>query len=131
MKVGDYIRTYEGIIEKIYEEDDIGENGVCIDTTFFDDYAEETNFVKYKDIKKHSARIIDLIEIGDYVNDYKVLELVDSIYSNSKRVLIYKNEKEKSEIWKYIQEYDGKLHTQDDIKSIVSKEQFKNISYDV
>lgn len=131
MKVGDYIRTYEGIIGKIYEEDDIGENGVCIDTTFFDDYAEETNFVKYKDIKKHSARIIDLIEIGDYVNDYKVLELVDSIYSNSKRVLIYKNEKEKSEIWKYIQEYDGKLHTQDDIKSIVSKEQFKNISYDV
>ena len=131
MKVGDYIRTYEGIIGKIYEEDDIGENGVCIDTTFFDDYAEETNFVKYKDIKKHSARIIDLIEIGGYVNDYKVLELVDSIYSNSKRVLIYKNEKEKSEIWKYIQEYDGKLHTQDDIKSIVSKEQFKNISYDV
>lgn len=131
IKVGDYIRTFDGIIGKIEEDDDIEENGIYIDTTFLDDYAEESNFVKYKDIKNHSARIIDLIEVGDYVNDYKVLELVDSIYSNSKRVLIYKNEKEKSEIWKYIQEHDGKLHTQDDIKSIVSKEQFKNAIYDV
>lgn len=119
MKVGDYIRTYEGIIGKIYEEDDIGENGVCIDTTFFDDYAEETNFVKYKDIKKHSAKIIDLIEIGDYVNDYKV--------SDKEGTLLVTNVKgiDRSYYHIPISQYG------DGIKSIVTKEQFSSVSYEV
>ena len=131
IKIGEYVRNRDGILGKILEEDDIGENGVCIDTAYLDDYADETNFVKYEDIKNHSFDIIDLIEVGDYVNEYKVLEIADSIYKNSKRILIYKNEKEKYERWIYIQEYDGKIHTQDDIKSIVTKEQFKAVEYEV
>lgn len=131
IEVEEYIRTYEGIIGKILEDEDIGKNGVYIDTTFLDDYADETNFVKYEDIKKHSSNIIDLIEVGDYVNGYKILDIADSIYKNSKRILIYRNEKEKYEKWIYIQEYDGKIHTQDDIKSIVTKEQFKIVEYEV
>lgn len=82
-------------------------------------------------ITKHSKNIIDLIEVGDYVNGYKVLDKQDSIYENSKRILIYRNQKERYERWIYIQEYDGKIHTQDDIKSIVTKEQFKAVEYEV
>lgn len=108
IEVEEYIRTYEGIIGKILEDEDIGKNGVYIDTTFLDDYADETNFVKYEDIKKHSLNLIDLIEVWDYVNGYKILDIADSIYKNSKRILIYRNEKEKYEKWIYIQEYDGK-----------------------
>lgn len=131
LKTEEYIRTYEGIIGKVLEDEDIGKNGVYIDTTFLDDYADETNFVKYEDIKKHSLNLIDLIEVGDYVNGYKILDIADSIYKNSKRILIYRNEKEKYEKWIYIQEYDGKIHTQDDIKSIVTKEEFKSIEYNI
>lgn len=121
IKIGEYIRTKDGIIGKIFEEDDIGKYGVCIDTTFLDDYADETNFVKYEDIKKHSFNIIDLIEEGDYVNGNEItLEapnpdpLCDPIYGYFDRygelVGIIENE---------------------DIKSIVTKEQFKAIEYEV
>ena len=121
IQVGEYIRTYDGIIGKILEDEDIGENGVYIDTTFLDDYADETNFVKYKDIKSHSFNLIDLIEEGDYVNGNEIaLEapnpdpLCDPIYGYFDRygelVGIIENE---------------------DIKSIVTKEQFKSIEYEV
>ena len=117
----EYIRTEYGIIGKILEDEDIGENGVYIDTTFLDDYADETNFVKYEDIKKHSFNIIDLIEEGDYVNGNEIaLEapnpdpLCDPIYGYFDRygelVGIIENE---------------------DIKSIVTKEQFKSVEYEV
>ena len=121
IQVGEYIRTYNGIIGKIFEEDDIGKYGVCIDTTFLDDYADETSFVEYKDIKSHSFNIIDLIEEGDYVNGNEIaLEapnpdpLCDPIYGYFDRygelVGIIENE---------------------DIKSIVTKEQFKSAEYEV
>ena len=117
----EYIRTEYGIIGKILEDEDIGENGVYIDTTFLDDYADETNFVKYEDIKSHSFNIIDLIEEGDYVNGNEIaLEapnpdpLCDPIYGYFDRygelVGIIENE---------------------DIKSIVTKEQFKSAEYEV
>lgn len=121
IEVGEYIRTYNGIIGKILEDEDIAENGVYIDTTFLDDYVDETNFVKYEDIKKHSFNIIDLIEEGDYVNRNEIaLEapnpdpLCDPIYGYFDRygelVGIIENE---------------------DIKSIVTKEQFKSLEYEV
>ena len=121
IQVEEYIRTYNGIIGKILEDEDIGEDGVCIDTTFLDDYADETNFVKYEDIKSHSFNLIDLIEEGDYVNGNEIaLEapnpdpLCDPIYGYFDRygelVGIIENE---------------------DIKSIVTKEQFKSVEYEV
>lgn len=129
IEVGEYIRTKDGRIDKV-DRYSIGccvyhcKNGMCIDEC-------ETVGIPISDIKKHSSNIIDLIEVGDYVNGYKILDIADSIYKNSKRILIYRNEKEKYERWIYIQEYDGKIHTQDDIKSIVTKEQFKIIEYEI
>lgn len=131
IKVGEYVRTEDGIIGKVLEEDDISDKGICINNSFFDDWGEITDFVKYENVIKHSSNLIDLIEVGDFVNDYKVLDMEDSIYKNSKRILIYRNQKERYERWIYIQEYDGKIHTQDDIKSIVTKEQMKSIEYEV
>lgn len=65
------------------------------------------------------------------MNGYKVLDIQDSIYKNSKRILIYRNQKERYERWIYIQEYDGKVHTQDDIESILTKEQFAQAEYKI
>lgn len=129
IEVGEYIRTKDGRIDKVDRYSIAScvyhcKNGMCIDEC-------ETVGIPISDIKKHSPNIIDLIEVGDYVNGYKILDIADSIYKNSKRILIYRNEKEKYEKWMYIQEYDGKIHTQDDIKSIVTKEQFKIIEYEI
>ena len=121
IEVAEYIRTKDGIIGKVLEDEDIVEDEVYIDTTFLNDYADETNFVKSEDIKSHSFNIIDLIEEGDYVNGNEIaLEapnpdpLCDPIYGYFDRygelVGIIKNE---------------------DIKSIVTKEQFKAIEYEV
>lgn len=121
IKIGEYVRNRDGILGKILEEDDIGENGVCIDTAYLDDYADETNFVKYEDIKNHSFDIIDLIEVGDYVNGHLVVDLDKNIY-NQKLV---------------ITEVDGKdgairhHYLEKSIKSIVTKEQFEAMEYEV
>ena len=122
IQVEEYIRTYEGIIGKVLEDEDIGENGVYIDTTFLDDYADETNFVKYEDIKKHSFNIIDLIEERDYVNGIKIYSLKKGIGYRDKEqevVIINKNF------------CNCKFIRTEDIKSIVTKEQFKIVEYEV
>ena len=134
LKTEEYIRTYEGIIGKVLEDEDIGKNGVYIDTTFLDDYVDETNFVKYADIKKHSFNIIDLIEKGDYVNGF----LIDYINLDCK-VPFLRSERPYREATTWYKDLNEKgkdynmcLHfKQEDIKSIVTKEQFKNIEYEV
>ena len=134
IEVGDYIRTKDGIIGKVLEDEDIVEDGVYIDTTFLNDYADETNFVKYEDIKKHSFNIIDLIEEGDYVNGF----LIDYINLDCK-VPFLRSERPYREATTWYKDliekgkdYNMCLHfKQEDIKSIVTKEQFKIVEYEV
>ena len=68
-------------------------------------------------IVKHSKNIIDLIEVGDYVNGHLVIDKKNDegrmeISLESDHLIYY-----------YIEEKD--------IKSIVTKEQFKQIQYEV
>lgn len=121
IKVGDYIRTYDGIIGKVLEEDDIGQNIVSIDTIFFDDYADETGLVKYESIKKYSANIIDLIEKGDII----VYTLNKMTVPKLTRVNIYKEARTFNE---YLGAGGYKLDRVD-ILSIATHEQFRNIEY--
>lgn len=127
IKVGEYVRFSNGKIRKII--------GIDVDGHLLVDiYISGSNLLTFNeeaDIVKHSKNIIDLIEIGDYVNGYKILEIADSIYENSKRILVYKNQKESYERWIYIQEFNGKIHTQDDITSILTKEKFESESYKI
>ena len=65
-------------------------------------------------IGKASHNIIDLIEVGDYVNGYLVLNVLD--FNDNTRLLSLERI------------YDNKI-TEEDIKSIVTKEQFENMEY--
>lgn len=70
-----------------------------------------------KDIINASFNIIDLIEVGDYVNGNVVKELNDELVIMNTGLI-----------------YDNNLYLsikQIDIKSIVTKEQFERISYEV
>ena len=117
IQVEEYIRTYDGIIGKVLEDEDIGENGVYIDTTFLDDYADETNFVKYEDIKSHSFNIIDLIEEGDFIKIKD--EYFEDVY------LILDTESWLNRVKREM------LNDYFKLVSIVTKEKFKNVEYEV
>lgn len=121
IEVNEYVRTKDGKIDKV------------INSNFYMRiYVEcEKGLYLIENIVKHSKQLIDLVEVGDIVNGYRVLAIEDSIYENSKRILIYKNEKEKYERWIYIQEYNGRIRTQDDIVEILTHEQFEQNSYKV
>lgn len=124
MKVGDYVRTPQGIITKIVNiQEDTGQyflngNAVSLESK---NYIADKNIIIGENFK-HSPNIIDLIEVGDYVNGHLVKNRRASCNENlgghPKQVDIGENE---DYIW----------ISESKIKSIVTKEQFKNMEYEV
>ena len=110
MKVGDYVRTKSGYLRKIIA---IYNNYVEVDDKCFNSYANVQ--IENDNIKKSSSNIIDLIEVGDYVNGYRV----DDINEN----LIYCCED-------FVEDYCV-IFEKEDIKSILTKEQFSQMQYKV
>ena len=72
---------------------------------------------KAKDILKASHNIIDLIEVGDYVNGMKV----NNIAIEDGLIFLHMDADECL--------HENTMLTGDDIKSIVTKEQFESIKY--
>lgn len=116
MKVGDYVRTKYGIGK--YIDDEVKSlRIIVIDSYIANDHNEAyKNVITRDEIIKSSPNIIDLIEVGDYVNGYKVLNVLD-FNDNSKMLSLEKI-------------YDSKI-TNKDIKLIVTKEQFESMEYKV
>lgn len=114
LEVGMYVRTDNGIIGKLYEQ--IGDMFTYKDSNR--DYI--TYGLSHNEILKASFNIIDLIEAGDYVNGAKV----DNI--------ILKDDKEICFRYKYAYEKEDvyTLHLKN-IKSIVTKEQFEAMKYEI
>ena len=69
-----------------------------------------------EEIVKHSKDIIDLIEVGDYVNGEKIIEILDKneTYNGKKLVCSIRTN-----------------FGEEDIKTVVTKELFKSIEYEV
>ena len=115
MKIGDYVRTDNGCICKVLEYTDISDNDFYVNT-------DSPYNVIYKSwIVKSSPNIIDLIQVGDYVNGHKVVEVdLDDIddYGND---------------FRYIKtEYDFTLNhwiKENEIESVLTKEQFERDEY--
>ena len=113
LEVGMYVRIKNEIgwccIGKIENINDFREPSMkyCIDIQS-DDFV----FIPEDMIAKASHNIIDLIEVGDYVNGEQVLEVL--IDRNMSRL--------KTELSTFFN---------DEIKSIVTKEQFESMSYKV
>ena len=111
MKVGDYVRTKDGRIFRWSK--------LC--TTDIEDYMEHTRKILYiEDEIKSSPNIIDLIEVGDYVNGYYVDNITDidtglSVMCNFDLNKMEWTPLENIDIW----------------YSIVTKEQFESMQYEV
>ena len=109
MKAGDYVRLPDGIHKiKEYEYRPEYENCHCM---YLDDNDYGLLFTD-KELIKHSPNIIDLIEVGDYVNGKEVLEIKK--FGSFKGIKVF-----------------GDIYYNEEIKTIVTKEQFKIIQYKI
>lgn len=103
LEVGMCVRTLNGIV-KI---DKIQDN-VMKDTK---------GYLHYGDFVKASYNIIDILEIGDYVNGYPIYEIVE--YEDDTRAIVIDDEN-KSIIWE-----------SEDIKSVITHEQMEQMAFKV
>ena len=115
LKEGMYVRFNNGSIQKINHVDE--RNNPLFDLNI------DGNLHSTFDIQKASHNIIDLIEVGDYVNGDLVLFAGATTWDNDGNVLV-------KQVHINHNGYDWWL-TEDLIKSIVTKEQFESISYKV
>ena len=120
IEVGEYIRTNRGIIAKvIYIREATryrctsGTISHSPERYFLDNEQKHSVSIGY--VKAHSKNIIDLIEIGDYVNGRKVFQ----VGYNFQDDLVIKMSESNYENFIYPNE----------IKTIVTKEQFNSIMY--
>lgn len=106
-----YYRTYSGFINKIISIKDYNER----------EYLLNGFYINKKDtIKKASYNIIDILEVGDYVNGNKV------DFTNNNNKLSYED--------KCIGFYDGDGDItlfENGIKSVVTHEQMEQMAYKV
>lgn len=110
IKVGEYVRTNDGIIGKIT---DIDICEICEEETYIISLNYQGKILHQNNITKHSKNIIDLIEIGDYVNGHKVFSIENDRCIN----LEYSGEQFKT------------IKDEKYIKSILTKEQYQNNCY--
>lgn len=113
LEVGMYVRTKLGEIGKIRA---IIDNMAFINTNQY-----------YSTIEKASHNLLGndkepcLIEVGDYVNGYLISDITDIGNKNMKAFEVFRmNGTGKIKFWE-----------EEDIKSIVTKEQFESMSYKV
>lgn len=116
IKVGEYVRTEKGSIGKFksYGIDDVDEKIVYFKNN------KGTTCVDENEIVKHSLSIIDLIEVGDYVNGREVKHIAMFEGFPNYPKLIFTDERHL---------IPGETAENKDIKSIVTREQFSNIEY--
>lgn len=79
-----------------------------------------------QNIIKASYNIIDILEVGDYVNGSKVIDI--SIIGKDKEKWVWVEQMEDTDN-KYGDDYVG--YNNEQIKSIVTKEQFEQMAYKV
>lgn len=108
MKVGDYVRTDKGLIGKVIKKEEYDTHTIL---EYEGQYCKRVLSTTGTDseVIKSSQNIIDLIEVGDYVNGYEV--------TSKDQFLGFGN-------------HDWYM-TNDEIKSIVTKENFESMEYKV
>ena len=121
IEVGEYVKTKEGIIAQIKNIDYEADIYRFDRTIYINDFGMK-NDVLYnnemfkKVVVKHSKQLIDLIEVGDFVNGMEILHIDDN-----KLYVEWSSE---------FEEFTGFLENKD-IKTILTKEQYEANCYKV
>ena len=129
LEVGMYCKTKDGIITKV---DDIDDETIYFDKDIYRFYGDGIDFLEKNNLEriiKASFNIIDLIEVGDYVNGYYVSKIwkENEITHYVDGIPIKRKERK---ITIQAPSYGGIIHLENkDIKSVLTKEQFESMSY--
>ena len=120
LEIGMYVRTKNGcicqILKTTYSKYLSRNKELCYEV----DRPINVNMELYdQDIFKASHNRIDLIEVGDYVNGHRVLEIFKDRIKFGEDSLVLARKSNYDNYYLYIEE----------IKSIVTKEQFESMSY--
>lgn len=120
IEVNEYVRTPIGIfiISHINIDFDDNDKNKCLLCQ-----NEKVLFLSIETIKslKHSKQLIDLIEVEDYVNGYRVINVINKGICPSGKCIDIDSSKDSSEctLW------------EEDIKTILTKEQYMANCYKV
>lgn len=114
LEVGMYVRLDRNLgIAKIDEYDE--ENDIySLDKLIYDDYENETFKLDKDDVIKTSHYLIDLIEVGDYVNGNPICQI---------------KKDEHGRTWIYTDSNYKYGYLEEDIVDVVTKEQFNAMKY--
>ena len=119
LEVGQFARLKSGYICKIININDFREPNMKYGVEA--SYLKDIMFIGDDDILKASHNIIDILEVGDYVNGNKVIEIEKNykFIDGTIRDILWTDTKMQKAIW------------DETIKSIVTKEQFEQMTYKV
>lgn len=110
IEVGEYVRSKIGSIGKVTKIED---NKYL--------YENKTLITWVGNVTKHSFSIIDLIEVGDYVNGYKVISIDTNAPNNCKECI----ELDRNNAYEY------QWISRNEIETILTKEQYMQNCYTV
>lgn len=121
LEVGMYVRLVNDVedivvinkIANVFETTILTENDGSI---YQGEYTKEN-------VVKASYNIIDILEVGDYVNGYPVTAILSS--NNKVYEIQVKRPNNRTGVW------IKRIRNNEDIKSIVTKEQFENMEYKI
>ena len=112
-----YVRTNKGQIFDCIESEQMGK------PIYYPKNSKTNGYIDYNEVYKKSNNIIDICEVGDYVNGSEVCKIYDNKHLENPVKEVFCMGKDG---------FEGELiYTNDDIKSIVTKEQFEAMQYKV
>lgn len=122
VKVGEYVRVMGRIAKLLKKEDTGNKKTYYFDRIVLDNFAVLSQHGIDQLVRKHSFNIIDLIEVGDFVNRLEIERIIEPTqYTNYKKTL-YCSESEGL--------YKG-VFFNNDIKSVITHEQMEAMEYEV
>lgn len=124
LEVGQFARLKSGYICKIINVNDFREPNMKYGVEA--NYLKDVMFIGDDDVVKASYNIIDILEVGDYVNGYKV-EKVNNNLSEHKGICNSLD----TYLWGIndLDEFEKIVIFENDIKSVVTKEEFESMKY--
>ena len=118
LKEGMYVRTKDGFIDKVIND----YKGCCNSSNCNCKHVScEHNYYDEENIIKASYNLIDLIEVGDYVNGLRINSITEVDDNHDVRL-----------VWNLTTYGDDDIaFSNEEIKSIVTKEMFNSVKYEV
>lgn len=108
MKIGVYVRTKKGEIFDCYESEQMHK------PIYYPKKSKTNGFIDYGDVYKKSDNLIDILQVGDYVNGSYVEGFIEKNKFQNKLIIT-----------------EAGMIDNNDIKSIVTKEQFSYMEYKI